>query len=95
MPPPFFQLGKVVHTKSLAQARLCLKRGYKKIVLPPGRYCIADNYRNEELQHVPEASDGYTYRLASTERNNPYYSKRISIWQNDLADAVYCEDEEK
>ena len=63
MPQPFVQPGKVVCTRSSGEARLCLKSFYKKIELPPGTYRIEEVRRKEEYWHIPEASDGYTYRL--------------------------------
>jgi hypothetical protein len=89
MPPPFFRPGQTVTTKSLGKGRICLRRGYRRTELPAGEYQIQEVRRDEEFYHVPEMSDGYTYRLIPTERKNPYYGKRISIWQNDLADAIY------
>ena len=93
MPPPVFQLGLTVTTKVVAPVRICLGKGHKKIVLPLGRYRVEEISRKEEYCHVSELSDGYTYRLGAIERQNPYYGMRISIWQNDLADAVYGEEE--
>ena len=93
MPPPVFQPGQTVSTKVAAVARICPGKGYKKIRLPLGKYRVEEICRNEESWHVPELSNGYTYRLKAIERENPYYAKRISIWQNDLADAVYGEEE--
>ena len=89
MPPPVFQLGLTVTTKVVAPARICPGKGHKKIVLPLGRYRVEEIWREEEYWHVSELSDGYTYRLGAIERENPYYGMRISIWQNDLAHAVY------
>ena len=88
MPPPFFRLGIIVTTKIAVPARICLKKGYKRIELPQGRYRVTDVYRNEEGWHVPEMSDGYTYRLQPLDDKSAYWGKKISIWQNDLADGV-------
>ena len=94
MPPPFFRLNSTVTTKVVAPARICLGKGYKKIALPVGKYHITEiPPRNEAYWHVMELSDGYTYILRAIEHGNPYYSMRISIWQNDLADAVYGAEE--
>ena len=89
MPPPFFRLGIVVTTKIAVPARICLKKGYRKIALPLGRYRVKAIYRNEEGWHIPELSDGYTYRLQPIDAKSAYSSQRISIWQNDLANGVY------
>ncbi len=88
MPPPFFRLGIIVTTKIAVPARVCLKKGYRKIALAPGRYLINEVYRNEEGWHIPELSDGYTYRLQPIDAKSDYSGKRISIWQNDLATGI-------
>jgi len=88
VPPPVFQLGRHVVTTSSASARICLKRGYRKAELPPGKYRIVESYRDENYWHDQERSDGYTYRLSAVERTNALYGQRISIWQNDLVDAT-------
>lgn len=93
MPPPYYILGHAVTTRVAVPARICPGAGYKKIHLPPSKYRIEEVYREEKYWHVPELSDGYTYRLRVIEPANPYYGKRVSIWQNDLADAVCGEDE--
>ena len=92
MPPPFFELGVMVATKAEVPARICLRKGYRKIELPKGRYVVSEVQRNEDFWHVPEKSDGYTYRLWAVDQQNQYWRERISIWQNDLADAVYGEE---
>ena len=92
MPPPVHSKGKIITTKIPVSARVCLKRGYKKIEIPPGKYRIMEIWRNEEYWHVQEMSDGYTYRLLPLDANNPYKESRISIWQNDLNDGVYGEE---
>jgi hypothetical protein len=38
--------------------------------------------------HDIEHSDGYTYRLKAEDRDNSPNGKRISVWQNDLFDAI-------
>ena len=88
MPPPLFGLGRAISTVVSAPARICLRPGYKKIGLPPGRYRIMEIWRDKDYWHCQELSDGYTYRLSCINRHNPYFGKRISIWQNDLADAL-------
>jgi len=57
-------------------------------VLPPGKYHVTENARNEDYGHNVEYSDGYTYRLLALERQNPLCGKRLSIWQNDLYEAA-------
>ena len=88
MPPPLLNLGNRIHTRSLATARLCLGRGYKRIQLPPGAYHVGEIWRNDKYWHNEEMSDGYTYRLEALDRGNPYFGARISIWQNDLAETM-------
>ena len=88
MPPPVYRLGIVVKTKAAVPARICLKRGYKKASLSPEKYSITKIARNEEYSHNQELSDGYTYRLKAVDKDNPLYYSRISVWQNDLNDAV-------
>ena len=86
MPPPLFRPGEKVVLKCPAKARLCLKpRGWKRAELPPGEYVIQEIYRDEEGWHVPEMSDGYTYRIVATINGKRY---RFSIWQNDLIEAM-------
>jgi len=89
MPPPFYRLGIKLRTKVEVPARICLKRGYKKTSLSPGQYSITEIARNEEFWHNQELSDGYTYRLNAVDKDNPLRNKRISVWQNDLNDAVF------
>jgi hypothetical protein len=89
MAPPVYRLGTTVNTKVAVPARICLKRGYRKIALPLGSYRIVEVFRNEEGWHIPELSDGYTYRLRPVDAKSDYSGERISIWQNDLADALY------
>ena len=88
MPPPFFRLGIVVFLRIAVSARICLRKGYRRITLPPGRYLVTDVSRDEEGAHVPELSDGCTYRLRAIDAKSAYSGKRISIWQNDLANGV-------
>ncbi len=97
MPPPFLQPGVEVSTKTEVPARVCLGRGrgYRKVALPVGRYRVDEIWRDEKYWHVSEKSDGYTYRIHALERQNPMYSERISIWQNDLADAIYDQEDEE
>jgi hypothetical protein len=38
MPPPVFQLNQNVVTNVSVPVRTCLKRGYRKAELPPGKY---------------------------------------------------------
>jgi len=88
MPPPVYRPGITLKTKVAVPARICLKRGYKKTSLPLGQYVITEIARNEEYWHNQELSDGYTYRLKAVDKDNPLCGKRISVWQNDLNDAV-------
>ncbi len=88
MPPPVYRPGIVVKTKVAVPARICLKRGCKKTSLSPGQYSITEIARNEEYWHNQGLSDGYTYRLRAVDKDNPLRDKRISVWQNDLNDAV-------
>jgi len=84
MPPPVFNIGESLIARSPFPARKCLKKGYKKITMPPGKYTIAEIYRNEEYAHVPDMSDGYTYRFYA---NFEGERTRFSAWQNDLIEA--------
>lgn len=85
MPPPVFQLGTVIQTKTEVPARLCTKRGgYRKVNLPIGRYRIIEDSRDENFWHDQDYSDGYTYRMHTLDPTSPLKGKRISIWQNDL-----------
>lgn len=88
MSPPVYRLGITLKTKVAVPARICLKRGYKKTSLSLGQYLITEIARNEEYWHNQELSDGYTYRVKAIDRDNPLWGKRISVWQNDLNDAV-------
>jgi len=88
MAPPFFKMGRKIVIKDEVPSRLCLRKGYKRIMLPPGRYTILDVRRNEEFWHIAELSDGYTYRIMTADSNNPYRGKRISVWQNDLGNGL-------
>jgi len=102
MPPPIYRLLAKVTTKITVPARVCnVKdksrspwfefnhgRGYRKVSLPIGRYEIRESSREMYYYHEIEYCDGYTYRLMAEDRDNPLYGKRISIWQNDLYDAV-------
>ena len=91
MPPPYLQVGVLVSTKMKVPARVCLGRGkgYRKVDLPISRYRVNEVWRREEFWHVPEISNGYTYRIEAIERQNPLYGMRISIWQNDLVEAIH------
>jgi len=95
MAPPFFALGEVVITKDEVHGRLCLGKGYRKITLPPGKYTVLENSRNENYWHIAELSDGYTYRIMTADIKNPYRGKRISVWQNDLAYGLEKADDEQ
>jgi len=88
MPPPVYNPGTKLETKVAVPARICLSKGYKKTLLPPGQYSITAIARNEEYWHDQELSDGYTYRLEVIGKDNPLNSKRISILQNDLNSAI-------
>jgi hypothetical protein len=88
MAPPFYRLGQVVETRNPTKGRLCLKKGWKPIELPPGKYLIYEIQRNEEYWHIQEMSDGYTYRLKPLAKNSPLNNKPLSIWQNDLLDGI-------
>ncbi len=88
MPPPVYRPGMKLRTKVEVPARICLRRGYRKTPLPSGEYFVTDIGRNEEYWHNQELSDGYTYRLKALDKENPLYGKRISVWQNDLNDAI-------
>jgi hypothetical protein len=88
MPPPVYRLGITLRTKVEVSARICLRRGYKKISLSPGQYIVTNTTRNEEYWHNQELSDGYTYRIKAVDSCNPLFGKRISVWQNDLNTAV-------
>jgi hypothetical protein len=85
LPPPLFRPGSRVTIVRGAPARECLRHGWRLIILPPGTYTIAEVRRDEEKWHIPEESDGYTYRLYATIGERLV---RVSVWQNDLADAV-------
>jgi len=84
MPPPIFEPGKSLIARSPFPARKCLKKGYKKITMPQDKYTIAEDSRNEEYAHVPDMSDGYTYRFYA---NFEGERTRFSVWQNDLIEA--------
>jgi len=87
MPPPVFRFGQIVIARSPVPARLCSGSGWRAIELAPATYRIIEISRREAFRHDSENSDGYTYRLAA--RNGPLRKLRISVWQNDLADAVW------
>ena len=85
---PLFQLGKTVVIKNEIPGRLCLGKGYKKIMVPPGKYKIFEHDQNEDFAGDAELSDGYTYRIVTGDHNNSYRDQRISVWQNDLQNGV-------
>ena len=90
MAPPVFQPGRVVQTRDEVDARVCTRRGgYRNVELPPGRYRVTQCHRDMDHWHDQEYSDGYTYRLAALDADSSLRGKRISIWQNDLADACW------
>ncbi len=93
MPPPLIPLGKTVVITTEIPVRLCLGKSFKKVKVPPGSYKIIEIWRDENFWHVSEMSDGYTYRIQAENRKNPYYGKRISVWQNDLCDGLAIEEE--
>jgi len=109
MPPPIYSLGIIIKTKVIVSARVCklkndkfspwsdfnLGKGYRKVPLPIGQYEIREVWRDIRYYHDPEHSDGYTYRLRAEDRDNPLSGKRISVWQNDLYDAIEGFDEEE
>lgn len=113
MPPPIYRLLQIITTKITVPARVCnvkdkgrspwfefnRGRGHCKVALPIGRYEIREVWRDMRYYHEIEYSDGYTYRLQAEDKDNPLYGKRISIWQNDLYDAVEgieeCENEDE
>ena len=109
MPPPYYNLLQTVTTKVAVPARVCQVkredtlpwydfnwgRGYHKISLPIGCYEIREVWRDLRYYHDPEHSDGYTYRLRPIDRDNPLFGKRISVWQNDLDDAIEGFEEEE
>lgn len=102
MPPPIYQLGQTVTTNATVPARVCnikekiispwhaieLGRGYHKVTLPIGHYEIREVWRDVRYYHDLEHSDGYTYRLRALGKENPLYNRRVSVWQNDLYDAI-------
>ena len=88
MPPPVYRPGMKLRTKVEVPARICLKRGYNKTSLSLGQYVITEIARNEAYWHNQELSGGYTYRLKALDKENPLYGKRISVWQNDLNEAI-------
>lgn len=95
MAQPFFQLGVIVSTKMLVPARVIVGRGrYKKVALPQGKHRVNGIDQDPEYWGFAE-SNGITYRIYAIEHQNPMYGKRISIWQNDLAEAVYGRQDEE
>jgi len=94
MPQPIFRLGRIVETVVEVPARVCgpRKRGWKSIMLPVGIYRIVENWRDMQYYHDQEYSDGYTYRLRSlTDRQ----LRRVSVWQNDLYEAIHPHTDEE
>ncbi len=88
MAPPMFTLNKTIVIKSEVPGRLCLGKSFKKVKVPPGSYKIIEIWRDENFWHMPEMSDGYTYRILTMDLENPYGRKLISVWQNDLCESL-------
>lgn len=102
MAPPIYQLSLTIVTKVEVPTRVSnVKRngespwyefnrakGYRKVSLPVGRYETREIWRDLRYYHDVEHSDGYTYRLRALDKDNILYGSRISVWQDDLRDAI-------
>ncbi len=108
MPPPYYDPMQSVATGIVVPARVCrvrrdnlspwsslnLRKGHRMVSLPVGQYEIMEIWRDRRYYHDIEHSDGCTYRLRAEDRDNPVYGMRVSVWQNDLYDAVEGLEEE-
>ncbi len=93
MPPPVFRPGSKMKVKTEVPAKIRHMGVWRGCELPPGRYGIKGNLRNEEFWHDQDNNDGYTYTIVALDRDSELYGREFRVLQNDLVDGVYPGDE--